>query len=107
MTNEQYVALILDGFEKNDCLASVGAKTKQEMKRKANRWIAAESVKRESIFQMGFGLDMDDQTISKFLTLVLKEEILILRSERNCLLALQTYREILCRGRKIAGRICS
>ena len=43
------------------------------MKRKANRWIAAESVKRESIFQMGFGLDMDDQTISKFLTLVLKE----------------------------------
>ena len=73
VTNEQYVALILDGFEKNDCLASVGAKTKQEMKRKANRWIAAESVKRESIFQMGFGLDMDDQTISKFLTLVLKE----------------------------------
>ena len=72
VTNEQYVALILDGFEKNDCLASVGAKTKQEMKRKANRWIAAESVKRESIFQMGFGLDMDDQTISKFLTLVLK-----------------------------------
>ena len=59
VTNEQYVALILDGFEKNDCLASVGAKTKQEMKRKANRWIAAESVKRESIFQMGFGLDMD------------------------------------------------
>lgn len=28
MTNEQYVALILDGFEKNDCLASVGAENK-------------------------------------------------------------------------------
>ena len=88
--------------------ASVGAKTKQEMKRKANSWIAAESVKRESIFQMGFGLDMDDQTISKFLTLVLKEGDFDFYDPKEIVYwQLQTYREILCRGRKIAGRICS
>lgn len=66
-----YVELILDSFEKNDCFCG---KTRQEVKRQAKRWLNAETVKRETMFLIGFGLDMTDETITKFLTLVLKEQ---------------------------------
>ena len=119
VTNEQYVALILDGFEKNDCLASVGAKTKQEMKRKANRWIAAESVKREGIFQMVFGLDMDDQTIScskrEILIFTIRKKLFtgiadvpgnLMPRQKNCWKNMQLSLPIHLYGKIICGRPC-
>ena len=65
-----YGALMLDAFEKNDCMAG---KPKKELKRQINRWLNAETIKRENLFLIGFGLDMDDKMLTKFLTLVLKE----------------------------------
>lgn len=61
---------MLTSFEKNGCLEE---KTKTELKRQINRWLKAETVKRESMFLIGFGLGMDDKTMTKFLTLVIKE----------------------------------
>ena len=65
-----YNAFMLEAFEKNDCIVG---KSKQELKRQINRWLNAETVKRENLFLIGFGLNMDDKTLTKFLTLVLKE----------------------------------
>lgn len=68
--NVDYSALMLEGFEKNSCTEG---KTKAELKRQINRWLNAETVKRENLFLIGFGLDMSEKTLTKFLTLVLKE----------------------------------
>ena len=65
-----YGAFMLAAFEKNDCMAG---KSKPELKRQINRWLNAETIKRENLFLIGFGLDMDDKVLTKFLTLVLKE----------------------------------
>lgn len=65
-----YSAFMLAVFEKNDCMAG---KSKSELKRQINRWLNAETIKRENLFLIGFGLDMDDKMLTKFLTLVLKE----------------------------------
>ena len=62
-----YAALMLEAFEKNQCMAG---KTKAEVKRQINRWLNAETVKRENLFLIGFGLDMSEKTLTKFLTLV-------------------------------------
>lgn len=68
--NGDYSALMLEAFEKNSCTEG---KTKAELKRQINRWLNAETVKRENLFLIGFGLDMSEKTLTKFLTLVLKE----------------------------------
>lgn len=68
--NVDYSALMLEAFEKNSCTEG---KTKAELKRQINRWLNAETVKRENLFLIGFGLDMSEKTLTKFLTLVLKE----------------------------------
>lgn len=68
--NVDYSALMLKAFEKNSCTEG---KSKTELKRQINRWLNAETIKRENLFLIGFGLDMSDKTLTKFLTLVLKE----------------------------------
>lgn len=68
-----YVQMILKEFEKNGCVDSSDTKSLQELRRKVKRWVGAESVKRENMFQIGYGLSMDDKKVTEFLTLVLKE----------------------------------
>ena len=48
-----YSAFMLAAFEKNDCMAG---KSKSELKRQINRWLNAETIKRENLFLIGFGL---------------------------------------------------
>ena len=60
-------------FARNDCYDPNDVEEKKKLKKKANRWLTSESVKRENMFYIGFGLDMNDKQISEFLTLVLKE----------------------------------
>lgn len=68
-----YLDIILERFEENGCLDPEDSKAKQKLKKKAKRWLESEYVKRESMFEIGFGLDMSEKDISHFLTLVLKE----------------------------------
>ena len=68
-----YPELLLEIFARNDCYDLSDAEEKKKLKKKANRWLTSESVKRENMFYIGFGLDMNDKQISEFLTLVLKE----------------------------------
>lgn len=68
-----YPELILQAFERNGCLDAADAKEKQALRRQARRWLTSETVKRDTVFWIGFGLDMSERDISKFLTLVLKE----------------------------------
>ena len=68
-----YPELLLEIFARNDCYDSNDVEEKKKLKKKANRWLTSESVKRENMFYIGFGLDMNDKQISEFLTLVLKE----------------------------------
>lgn len=49
-----YGAFMLAAFEKNDCMAG---KSKSELKRQINRWLNAETIKRENLFLIGFCLD--------------------------------------------------
>lgn len=68
-----YPELLLEIFARNDCYDPNDVEEKKKLKKKANRWLTSESVKRENMFYIGFGLDMNDKQISEFLTLVLKE----------------------------------
>ena len=68
-----YLELLLEIFARNDCYDPNDVEEKKKLKKKANRWLTSESVKRENMFYIGFGLDMNDKQISEFLTLVLKE----------------------------------
>ena len=78
-----YLELLLEIFARNDCYDPNDVEEKKKLKKKANRWLTSESVKRENMFYIGFGLDMNDKQISEFLTLVLKEPDLILRVLRK------------------------
>lgn len=68
-----YTELLLEIFARNHCYDPEDVEEKKKLKKKANRWLTSESVKRENMFYIGFGLDMDHEQISEFLTLVLKE----------------------------------
>lgn len=51
----------------------MAGKSKSELKRQINRWLNAGDNQAGDLFLIGFGLDMDDKMLTKFLTLVLKE----------------------------------
>ena len=105
-----YPELLLEIFARNDCYDSNDVEEKKKLKKKANRWLTSESVKRENMFYIGFGLDMNDKQISEFLTLVLKEPAGIMESlgwrRRSFLKLMRIRQKIRPFGRIICGRQC-
>ena len=72
VSDETYLEIILDSFDQNRAPVSL---TPTTVKRRAmvKRWLDQDSVNRQTIFALGFGLRMTDQDVSGFLTKVIKE----------------------------------
>ena len=69
---ETYLEIILDSFEQNRAPVSF---TPTTVKRRAmvKRWLEQDSVNRQTVFALGFGLRMSEVDVSDFLTKVIKE----------------------------------
>lgn len=70
---ETFVAIISDSFSMNHAphaFTPVTSKWRNMIK----RWLRSTSVKRTTVFLLGFGLNMPDQDVSMFLKKVLKEQ---------------------------------
>ena len=67
-----YLDIILDSFEQNRAPVSL---TPTTVKRRAmvKRWLDQDSVNRQTVFALGFGLRMTEGDVSDFLTKVIKE----------------------------------
>ena len=67
-----YLDIILDSFEQNRAPVSL---TPTTVKRRAmvKRWLDQDSVNRQTVFALGFGLRMTEEDVSDFLTKVIKE----------------------------------
>ena len=70
--DDVYLDIILDSFEQNRAPVSL---TPTTVKRRAmiKRWLDQDSVSRQTIFALGFGLRMTAEDVSDFLTKVIKE----------------------------------
>lgn len=73
VTQSTYREIMAESFDYTETPVSYRPTTK---KRSAyfNAWLTNDSVSRSTIFLLGFGLGMDEQDVSDFLTKVLKEE---------------------------------
>ena len=69
---EVYQDIILESFEQNRSPVSL---TPTTVKRRAmvKRWLNQDSVSRQTVFALGFGLRMSESDVSDFLTKVIKE----------------------------------
>ena len=67
-----YLDIILDSFEQNRAPVSL---TPTTVKRRAmvKRWLDQDSVNRQTVFALGFGLRMTEEDVSDFLTKVIRE----------------------------------
>ena len=67
-----YLDIILDSFEQNRAPVSL---TPTTVKRRAmvKRWLDQDSVNRQTVFALGFGLRMTEEDVSDFLTKAIKE----------------------------------
>ena len=74
LSDSEWVDSIVDLFVKNNCVSLTDATSKKAFRRKANRWIQAQTIKRNAMFEIGFGLGMDAKLISKYLQNILKEQ---------------------------------
>lgn len=70
---EYYVSVITESFLANRAPHSF-TPVKSGWGNIIRRWLRSDSVKRSSVFLLGFGLKMTDQDVSMFLTKVLKEQ---------------------------------
>ena len=70
--DDVYLDIILDSFEQNRAPVSLAPTT---VKRRAmvKRWLDQDSVNRQTVFALGFGLRMTEGDVSDFLTKVIKE----------------------------------
>ena len=70
--DDVYLDIILDSFEQNRAPLSL---TPTTVKRRAmvKRWLDQDSVNRQTVFALGFGLRMTEGDVSDFLTKVIKE----------------------------------
>ncbi len=70
--DDVYLDIILDSFEQNRAPVSL---TPTTVKRRAmvKRWLDQDSVNRQTVFALGFGLRMTEEDVSDFLTKVIKE----------------------------------
>lgn len=70
--DETYLDIIVDSFEQNRAPVSL---TPTSVKRRAmvKRWLDQDSVNRQTVFALGFGLRMTAGDVSDFLTKVIKE----------------------------------
>ena len=70
--DETYLEIILDSFDQNRAPVSL---TPTTVKRRAmvKRWLDQDSVTRQTVFALGFGLRMTAEDVGDFLTKVIKE----------------------------------
>ena len=70
--DDVYLDIILDSFEQNRAPVSL---TPTTVKRRAmvKRWLDQDSVNRQTVFALGFGLRMTEEDVSDFLTKVIRE----------------------------------
>ncbi len=71
--DSEYARIIDEEFEKNEAPHSFTS-TVKKWSAIIKDWLSRETVRRQTIFVLGFGLGMDDNTVSEFLTKVIKEE---------------------------------
>ena len=76
---EVYKEIILDSFKETYTPKSMNP-TSTKLSALVNNWLNQASVKRETIFLLGFGLKMTAEDVSDFLTRVLKEQDFDFRS---------------------------
>ena len=81
--DETYLEIILDSFDQNRAPVSL---TPTTVKRRAmvKRWLSQDSVNRQTVFALGFGLRMTPADVSEFLTKVIKESDFDDRDPREC-----------------------
>ncbi len=68
-----YIYLIQESFERNHAPFS-RQKIEENERRKIRKWLKADTVARNTIFILGFGLSMTEKEVNLFLTKVLMEE---------------------------------
>ena len=73
VTDDVYRQIIMDSFKENAAPHSFEPVTKK-WSVIVKRWLTQDSVRRQTIFLLGFGLRMKPEDVSEFLTKVLKEE---------------------------------
>ncbi len=71
--NEVYREIVLDSFEET-CTPKSMNPTSTKLTSLVNNWLNQASVKRETVFLLGFGLRMSAEDVSDFLTRVLREQ---------------------------------
>jgi len=67
-----YLDIILDSFEQNRAPVSL-TPTTVKCRTMVKRWLDQDSVNRQTVFALGFGLRMTEEDVSDFLTKVIKE----------------------------------
>ena len=73
VTQEIYRDIVVDSF-KETCTPKSMNPTSTKLPSLVNTWLNQASVKRETVFLLGFGLRMSVEVVSDFLTKVLREE---------------------------------
>lgn len=73
VTQEVYKEIVLDSF-KETCTPKSMNSTTTKLPSLVNNWLTQASVKRETVFILGFGLRMSAADVSDFLMLVLREQ---------------------------------
>ena len=71
--DETYVQIIMQSFEET-FTPHAFEPTKKRWNRTVNDWLNAQSVRRQTVFLLGFGLRMSDRDVSDFLMKVIKED---------------------------------
>lgn len=71
--NEVYREIVLESFEET-CTPKSMNPTSTKLTSLVNNWLNQASVKRETVFLLGFGLRMSAEDVSDFLTRVLREQ---------------------------------
>lgn len=73
VTHEIYRDIVLESF-KETCTPKSMNPTSAKLASLVNNWLNQASVKRETVFLLGFGLRMSSEDVSDFLTRVLREQ---------------------------------
>ena len=73
VSDDYYISYIAESFERNRAPRAFGP-VKSRWKNIIKRWLRDGSAKRDTVFLLGFGLNMTDQNVSMFLTKVIKEQ---------------------------------
>jgi hypothetical protein len=73
VTTDVYRDIVVDSF-KETCTPKSMSPTSTKLPSLVNNWLSQASVKRETVFLLGFGLKMTVEDVSDFLTRVLREQ---------------------------------